>query len=592
MAGNIPVYDLSTPDYGAIQTLGNLGNTFWNAYDAAKKRRDEGDQRAAQDEQAKILLASLQPAQAVPSDGGATLGSAVAPQGQQGSNLPTFARVDNPPSATLGSLFAKYGEATGVSPNYLARTAKIESGYDPNAKNPSSSAGGLFQFIDGTAKQYGVTNKFDPEQATAGAARLAADNKRHLAQTLGRAPTDGELYLAHQQGAGGAARLLANPNARAADIVGTDAVRLNGGNPNETAGDFAARWIGKFNGSPPATASASPAPSVPSATIAQPARPAIDPSVQSMLQSANPYVRAQGIQLAQQALKPGSLSYQSRPDGSIVALDPTGKRAPQIVMQGTNNPLDEQQKSLNIRKTEAEIAGMSQKERTQAVKEYEYARQQGFAGSFIDYQKAAADAARKPETTLDADVTERGKAADRLGLTGVDRTYYMANGKVPTPQEKGMTEGQANAALYADRMRQAEAIFAEPAITAAQQSLVERATGAVPVVGNMVNSESAQRAQQAERNFINAVLRRESGAVISQQEYDNARAQYFPTPGDTPAVIKQKAQNRAVATHGIERAGGASYQKSLPAPTAGYTEGGYRFKGGSPADPASWEKVR
>lgn len=138
----------------------------------------------------------------------------------------------------------------GVSPSYLIRTAQIESGMNPNAQNPNSSAGGLFQFVDGTARQYGLTNKFDPVAASDAAARLAADNRRALMAALGRDVDDGELYLAHQQGAGGATKLLSNPGARAADLVGLEAVRLNGGSPDMTAGEFAAKWTGKHSGQP------------------------------------------------------------------------------------------------------------------------------------------------------------------------------------------------------------------------------------------------------------------------------------------------------------------------------------------------------
>lgn len=149
--------------------------------------------------------------------------------------------------ATPSDPFALAEQKYGLPEGYLARTAQIESGGDPNAKNPNSSASGLFQFIDSTAAQYGI-DPMDPAQATEGAARLAADNSRYLRNILGRDPTAGELYLAHQQGAGGAAKLLANPNARAVDVVGADAVRLNGGDVTMSARDFAGQWTGKIDG--------------------------------------------------------------------------------------------------------------------------------------------------------------------------------------------------------------------------------------------------------------------------------------------------------------------------------------------------------
>jgi soluble lytic murein transglycosylase-like protein len=142
-------------------------------------------------------------------------------------------------------LFVGVGKRYGVSPDYLARTAKIESNDNPNATNPSGATG-EFQFTPATAKQYGVNPK-DLFSSTVGAAKLAADNKAQLTQALGRPPTDAELYLAHQQGAAGAAKLLANPDAKASDIVGMKAVIQNGGKPNMTAGQFAQMWIGKYN---------------------------------------------------------------------------------------------------------------------------------------------------------------------------------------------------------------------------------------------------------------------------------------------------------------------------------------------------------
>ena len=148
----------------------------------------------------------------------------------------------------LADLFAEKTAAFGLPEGYLQRTAQIESGMRPGARNPQSSAGGLFQFIDSTAQRYGLQNRFDPAQATMAAARLARDNAGILSRALGRSPTAAELYLAHQQGAGGAARMLSNPTAPAASIVGRPAIALNGGGANMTAGEFAAQWLRKFNG--------------------------------------------------------------------------------------------------------------------------------------------------------------------------------------------------------------------------------------------------------------------------------------------------------------------------------------------------------
>lgn len=149
--------------------------------------------------------------------------------------------------AELGIDFEGYEAEAGLPSGFLNTMAIIESGGDPSAQNDSSSAGGLFQQIDANAAAYGVSNRFDPVQSTEGAIRFAQDNTVALAKVLGREPTGGELYLAHQQGPGGAASLLANPDKLAVDIVGADAVKLNGGSLDMTAQEFANIWISKYN---------------------------------------------------------------------------------------------------------------------------------------------------------------------------------------------------------------------------------------------------------------------------------------------------------------------------------------------------------
>jgi hypothetical protein len=66
-----------------------------------------------------------------------------------------------------------------------------------------------------------------------------------------------------------------------------------------------------------------------------------------------------------------------------------------------------------------------------------------------------------------------------------------------------------------------------------------------------LKSETVKRQEQAEQNFINAVLRRESGAAIAPSEYVNAAKQYFPQPGDTKAVLEQKRLNRLLVQQNL-----------------------------------------
>jgi hypothetical protein len=148
-------------------------------------------------------------------------------------------------------------QATGTSFSYLLATARIESGLNPNVTMKSSSATGLFQFIDqtwlGTLKQAGPAFGYgdyakaisrtssgryvvqdprmrdaimklrkDPTANAVMAGIFTQQNTASLTKRLGRQPSDGELYMAHFFGAGGAGKLIAlagnNPQASAADL--------------------------------------------------------------------------------------------------------------------------------------------------------------------------------------------------------------------------------------------------------------------------------------------------------------------------------------------------------------------------------------
>jgi hypothetical protein len=138
----------------------------------------------------------------------------------------------------------------GQDPDTLLAVATIESGLDPKAKNPKSTAGGLFQFLDSTARQYHLVNRYDPAQAADAGARLARDNAAAIFRGLGRAATPGEIYLAHQQGAGGALALLRDPKRLAwvaLEPNGKAEVLKNGGTLTMPCAQFAGMWIGKLD---------------------------------------------------------------------------------------------------------------------------------------------------------------------------------------------------------------------------------------------------------------------------------------------------------------------------------------------------------
>lgn len=148
-------------------------------------------------------------------------------------------------------------ERTGTDFGYLLSTAKRESSLDPEARASTSSATGLFQFIEqtwlGIVKGTGATHglgpyaqainetrsgryevsdpamkaqilalRNDPKIAAVMAGEFTRRNAGQLQAALGRQPSDGELYAAHFMGAGGAADLIraakSQPASRAADL--------------------------------------------------------------------------------------------------------------------------------------------------------------------------------------------------------------------------------------------------------------------------------------------------------------------------------------------------------------------------------------
>ena len=157
-------------------------------------------------------------------------------------------------SAVIGAI-RQAAQATGTSFQYLLATAQVESGLNPQAGASTSSARGLFQFIEqtwlatlkqsGTALGYGqyadaITKnasgryevadptkrsailklRNDPTANAVMAGAFTKDNASLLTQKLGRSPSEGELYIAHFLGVGGAAHLITaateDPNATAA----------------------------------------------------------------------------------------------------------------------------------------------------------------------------------------------------------------------------------------------------------------------------------------------------------------------------------------------------------------------------------------
>jgi len=152
-------------------------------------------------------------------------------------------------------------KVSGVDASFFDRLIGIESKGDPKAKSPTGALG-LYQFTQKTGKQYGLktaADRMDPYKSSVAVGKLTRDNVAGLTRALGRTPTQGEAYLAHQQGLGkkgsgnksGAIGLLTRPNELARNVTTYGNINVNlpaGKSRNISAGDFAYGWTKQFNG--------------------------------------------------------------------------------------------------------------------------------------------------------------------------------------------------------------------------------------------------------------------------------------------------------------------------------------------------------
>lgn len=156
---------------------------------------------------------------------------------------------------------------------------------------------------------------------------------------------------------------------------------------------------------------------------------------------------------------------------------------------------------------------------------------------------AANNAATNATTRRGQDMTD---ARSKETLAQADRHFQTTNGN------KSLTDSQAKAALFGSRMQDAHATIAELAEKGVTTSNPGSTAGwGVGATVNAMSSADKQRLDQAKRDFVNAVLRRESGASISPTEFESADKQYFPQIGDSKEVKAQKARNREIAIRGM-----------------------------------------
>lgn len=517
----------------------------------------------------------------------------------------------------LGDRPAPMGGAPG---SFTAQVSTDESGGNyniPNAKG--SGAYGKYQFMPETWASVAQANpqlnlpmnmrQATPQQQEAAMEAFTRSNGQAL-QQAGVPPTSANLYLAHRFGVGGATKFLSAPDdAPIATLFPPIWIQQNP-DLNTTVGQFKRSVQSRYGGIPAGREVATGGNAAP-----MPEPPGIAQG------DTQPRADASGTPTPPVGASPDVMGIKSWLAKAIPGARPMGQNG---------KPIYDKQGLLMIQMPNGE---------TDWVEVPKAKDQKGggpFGGTSVEAQalnmlvangtlnpQQAAELAAGKTITNPADGSvifmtpsglfgqKPGQAPQPVGTPGASPAASSAAGAAPSatppgmipvtpPKPVQMTEGQANAGLYADRMREADAIIAKN--EKAGLSLVDKAAAGIPVAGNKLVSEEYQLYDQARRNFVNAVLRRESGAVISTEEFANADKQYFPQPGDSDAVLKQKAENRRSAIEGISRAAGPTYKptanqpaqsQAAPAPPkAGEVVDGYVFRGGNPADQSNWSKVQ
>lgn len=165
------------------------------------------------------------------------------------------------------------------------------------------------------------------------------------------------------------------------------------------------------------------------------------------------------------------------------------------------------------------------------------------------------------QTSLALDTAElaQGVAESDADLAIRDRLATVQEGELELSKKEDkspkLTAPMRQAAGFSKRMQDSSAIIAD---------LGGDFAGTFALGGLLpqgAKSDNRQQFEQATRNFINATLRRESGAAIAPSEFESADIQYIPQRGDSEAVLEQKAKNRQTVSNSLMLEAGAAFDE-------------------------------
>lgn len=251
--------------------------------------------------------------------------------------------------------------------------------------------------------------------------------------------------------------------------------------------------------------------------------------------------------------------------------------------------------------------------------------EQGQAGIKADAARAAASYASANSSNAAAQaalgrlgIAQQQFALERAGQWNPSGRVAGASGGAGAAAAPGkLTEGQSKDVLYFTRGNEANKLLQTLGgnLTAGggQQGAIRGSLDAVlrglPGVGdsaavNGLVSSERQQAEQAGSEFLASVLRKDTGAAITKEEFSTYGRMYLPQPGDSEQTLAQKARAREIALGAIKASmgsaasaiptispSGGSAVQAMGGPQPGTVQDGYRFRGGNPADPNAWERL-
>lgn len=496
-----------------------------------------------------------------------------------------------PASATLPATLPVGRTSYAMTPENLRRQAGFESGGNAAARNPRSSALGTQQFIDSTWQQFiqenpevfqgmsreqAMSMRSDPRYADLGA-QWYAQKGGEVLQQAGLPVTQSNLALHHRFGPGDAPKVIAaDPATPMEQLVSPAVISANPDLQGKTAGQVRGTYAMRYGnaGAPAGAPAATTSPATQGAPVdrnlifglsvaaakGNKAAATLLPVIQGLTkQEADAVVVSPGGALVdkrtgrvvyQAPEKPAAApaGYRWSDNGGLEAI-PGGPAASNgRPFQG--NALDAQAMNILLKGDPS-------------TPEYAAAYSQVGQGRVL-----ADGSTQRPNMTAYRTPTYRPPTAAPITPQSAQQDDPMARPPSPAPTAADYTtpittpatnptQTQNTTALYARRIQEALPVIESHAgeLTNRWQSTLS----GVPMVGNSLISNGRQQAEQAQRDFINAVLRRESGAAIAESEFDSARKQYFPQPGDSADTLAQKKKNRELVLRSLIQEAGPAW---------------------------------